>query len=109
MRSGQFHILQQMLPLIAKLPHQDPFSEKIASLFERLSESVHPGNTAILFLDELKELRKEFNQLDLQETRDEFETRANLFQMLHELEEYLMLKHKYKKSDVKKRKRRMKT
>src|SRR5699024_4461086 len=35
MRSGQFHILQQMLPLIAKLPHQDPFSEKIASLFER--------------------------------------------------------------------------
>jgi len=103
MRSGQFHILQQMLPLIAKLPHQDPFSEKIASLFERLSESVHPGNTAILFLDELKELRKEFNQLDLPETRDEFETRANLFQIMHELEEYLRIKHKFKKSDVKKK------
>lgn len=109
MRSRQFEVLQQMLPLVAKLPQKDEISEKFASLFERLSEHVHPGNTASLFLDELKELRKEFNQLDLPETRDEFETRANLFQMLHELEEYLMLKHKYKKSDVKKRKRRMKT
>lgn len=110
MRARQFEVLQQMLPLVAKLPHQDRTSEKFASLFERLSENVHPGNTASLFLDELKELRKEFNQLDLPVTRDEFETRANLFQMLHELEEYLMLKHKYKKSDVNQnRKKRTKT
>ncbi len=35
------------------------------------------------------------------ETVMEFETRASLHQLLHEIEEYLKLKYKYKKSDVK--------
>jgi len=106
MRSKQFQRLQKMLPLVTKLPHQGPISEKFAGLFERLSENVHPGNTAIIFLDELKDLRKEFNRLDLPETQDEFETRANLFQLMHELEEYLILKRNFKKSDVKRSKRK---
>ncbi|UJL44788.1 aromatic acid exporter family protein [Virgibacillus sp. NKC19-16] len=103
MRTRQFELLQRMLPLVTKLPNKDSISEKIAVFFENLSESVHPENTAALFLDDLEELRSEFNQEDLPETQEEFETRANLFRLLHEIEDYLNLKRKYKKSDIKRK------
>lgn len=104
MRSSQFERLQKMLPLVTKIPLHGPITEKIASFFERLSENVHPGNTAIIFLEELTNLRKDFNRLDLPKTQKEFEIRANLYQLLRELEEYLMIKQKFKESDVKRKK-----
>jgi uncharacterized membrane protein YgaE (UPF0421/DUF939 family) len=105
MRVKQFELLKNMLPLVTNLPNTNFISEKIADFFERLSDSIHPGNTAVLFLDELRELRNEFNQVDLPSTIEEFETRANLFQLLHEVEDYLVIKHRFKKSDVKQHKR----
>lgn len=106
MRTKQYEILQQMLPLVTRLPKKDAISEQIAAFFEKLSKSVHPGNTAILFLDELKQLRIQFHAKELPQSKEEFETRASLFQLLHEIEEYLMIKNKFKKSDVKKDKKR---
>lgn len=101
MRKKQFDLLQQMLPLVTRLPKKDGIAEDIAVFFAKLSEAVHPGNTAILFLDELKTLRKKFKQATLPETMEEFETRSSLFQLLYEIEAYLTLKSKFKKSDVK--------
>ena len=101
MRQSQFEILEQMLPLVTRLPKKDDVSELVADFFERLSLSVHPGNTALLFLDELSELREKFKAKDLPTCQDEFETRASLFQLLYELEAYLKLKSKFKRSDVK--------
>lgn len=106
MRTSQFELLKKMLPLVTNLPNTDKISERIADFFERLSNNVHPGNTAILFLDELNELREEFNKEELPTTRKDFETRANLFQLLHEIEDYLILKSKFKKTDVKSLKRK---
>ncbi|GEN85439.1 aromatic acid exporter family protein [Oceanobacillus sp. FSL W8-0428] len=100
MRERQFELLKKMLPLVTHLPKTDAIAIKIAGFFERLSKAVHPGNTAITFLEELKELKREFHAEDLPETREEFETRAHLFQLLHEIEEYLIIKNKFKKSDV---------
>lgn len=102
MRKKQFDLLQQMLPLVTRLPKRDDVSERIAAFFEKLSEAVHPGNTAILFLDELRDIRKQFKNENLPTTQDEFETRASLFQLLHDIEEYLKLKSKFKTSDIKK-------
>src|SRR5690625_7971956 len=73
---------------------------EISDYFERLSESVHPGNTAILFLDELNQLRDTFQTMELPTTREEFETRANLFRLLHEIEDYLVIKNNFKESDI---------
>ncbi|MFC4558749.1 aromatic acid exporter family protein [Virgibacillus kekensis] len=109
MRRQQFELLQRMLPLVSRLPNTDSISRKIAAFFEKLSDAVHPGNTAVLYLDELKELRRSFDQENLPETQEEFETRANLFRLLHEIEDYLLLKKKFKKSDVSEKKRIKKT
>ncbi|GAB3052362.1 aromatic acid exporter family protein [Virgibacillus ainsalahensis] len=103
MRARQFELLQRMLPLVTKLPNTDITSEKIGYFFENLSENVSPLNRAALFLEELEELRDEFNDEELPETREEFEIRANLFRLLHEIEDYLILKMKYKKSDIRKK------
>lgn len=100
MRKKQFELLKRMLPLVAKLPSHDEFAERVADFFESLSEAVHPENTAILFLDELKELREAFYESELPQTREAFETKANLFRLLHEIEDYLLIKKRYKKSDI---------
>lgn len=102
MRKEQFELLQQMLPLVTRLPKRDELSDRIATFFEDLSDAVHPGNTAIIFLDELHKIRHIFNGQKLPETQEEFETRSSLYQLLFLIEEYLKLKNKFKKSDVKK-------
>lgn len=100
MRNKQLDLLRRMLPLVTKLPNRDEISLKIADFFEGLADSVHPENTAIVFLEQLKELRDEFHNEDLPTTQEEFETRANLFRLLHEIEGYLIIKKRYKDSDV---------
>lgn len=109
MRKKQFDLLQQMLPLVTRLPKRDDISERIAGFFEKLSEAVHPGNTAVLFLDELKDIRDEFNREDLPTTQDEFETRASLYQLLYDIEEYLTLKSRFKKPETLKPRKEKKT
>ncbi|WP_217586654.1 aromatic acid exporter family protein [Lentibacillus saliphilus] len=100
MRKRQLQTLRNMLPLVTKLSVEEPISLEIAQFFERLSESVHPGNTAIVFLDELSAIKQSFNDEALPATREEFETRANLYRMLYEIEQYLTYKHRYKKTDI---------
>lgn len=100
MRAKQLELLQQMLPLVSKLPNKDEISEEIAGFFISLSEAVHPGNTAIVYLNDLNQLQKQFDQEELPTTQMEFETKANLFRLLHEIEDYLIIKRKFKKSDV---------
>ncbi|HLR54559.1 MAG TPA: aromatic acid exporter family protein [Pseudogracilibacillus sp.] len=102
MRKEQYLLLQQMLPLVTRLPKKEDIAEDVAQFFEELATAVHPGNTAEVFLEELRALRKKFKQEDLPETLEEFETRSSLFQLLFEIEEYLVLKSKFKKSDVQK-------
>ncbi|GAA0602877.1 aromatic acid exporter family protein [Virgibacillus siamensis] len=103
MRNRQFELLQRMMPLVSRLPKIDSISIKIADFFEELSEAVHPGNTAVIYLEQLEELRRDFDREPLPDTRKKFETRANLFRLLHEIEDYLLLKKKFKESDVKKK------
>src|SRR5699024_3837294 len=109
MRTKQFSIMKRMLPLVSKLPKQDPVAAKIAYFFENLSKAVHPGNTAVLFLNDLQELKEQFNKEALPKSREAFETRANLCRLLLEIEEYLKIKSQFKKSDVVKTERTRKT
>ena len=100
MRKEQYKLLRKMMPLVSRIENVELISSEIADYFEKLSESVHPGNTAILFLDELNTLRDTFQTIDLPRTREEFETRANLFRLLHEIEDYLVIKNNFKESDI---------
>ncbi len=102
MRQNQFTILENMLPLATRLPKKDDVSTLVADFFLKLADSIHPDNTAFLFLTELNELREIFKGKELPQTQEEFETRASLFQLINELESYLKLKQRFKKPNVRK-------
>ncbi|MCA0982821.1 aromatic acid exporter family protein [Halobacillus yeomjeoni] len=100
MRMKQFELLERMVPLASRISSSYEQRILIADFFDDLSKAVHPGNTAVIFLKKLKELKEYFRNDKLPETREEFEVRANLFHLLNEIEEYLVIKRSFRKSDV---------
>lgn len=92
MRKEQFLLLKRMLPLISQLNELNTQADRIGEFFDHLAASVHPGNTANQHLADIKDLKQQFEADPLPKTRAEFEARANLFQLLHEIEEYLLIK-----------------
>ena len=68
----------------------------IADFLEELSEAIHPGNTAHHYLKRLGDLQNQFKDEPLPTSREEFEARAQLFQLLKEMEQYLLIKKSLK-------------
>jgi len=100
MRMKQFELLERMLPLISRIHHTSEQSIMMADFFDELADHVHPGNTAVIFLEQIKEMKQKFKESDLPESREEFESRASLFTLLNEIEQYLIIKRSFKKSDI---------
>jgi uncharacterized membrane protein YgaE (UPF0421/DUF939 family) len=96
MREKQLEIIERILPMITSIPLTVKQGKMTADFFEELSEHIHPGNTASFFLDKLRNLRVEFEEMSLPTTREEFESRAALFQIMKEIEQYLIIKSSFK-------------
>lgn len=96
MREKQFEIIERILPLVTNIPLVVKQSGILADFIEDLAENVHPQNTAILYLKKLEELEAYFKGMELPQTREEFESRAALLQLMKEMERYLWLKHSFK-------------
>lgn len=103
MREKQFEVLENMLTLVAKIPYQNPYSEMIASLIEEMSKHVHPYNTSYIYLNKLEAIKEEMQKMELPASREEFNVQSALFDLIRELEKYLMLKNVYKGFSRKKR------
>ncbi|MBS4209549.1 aromatic acid exporter family protein [Bacillus sp. FJAT-50079] len=99
MREDQFIILKRMLPVVSSLGQNLKQKEYIADLLEYLSQNVNEKNTTHISFGKVKESWKLIKKTDLPKTRDEFETRANLFYLMKEIENYLQIKRQlYSKS-----------
>ncbi|MBM7693223.1 uncharacterized membrane protein YgaE (UPF0421/DUF939 family) [Peribacillus deserti] len=96
MRQKQFEIIERLLPLVSSIPATIEQGKKIAIFIEELSEHIHPYNTAYVYLDKLAALRREFRDMELPKTREEFEIRASLLQLINELEQYLVIKDAFR-------------
>ncbi|RSK27770.1 aromatic acid exporter family protein [Bacillus sp. HMF5848] len=109
MREKQFDSMMRMLPMITTIQSTYEQGKMIADFIEEVSDFIHPGNTANEFLTQLHELQDSFKNMPLPKTRDEFETRANLFQFLKEMEDYLLIKRRFHPNVLdKKAKRKLK-
>ncbi|MEW4283986.1 aromatic acid exporter family protein [Priestia koreensis] len=95
-REKQFEIIERMLPHITSIDSMVEQRYMIADFIEELGLSIHPGNTAKLFLAKLYQLREEFQSMELPKTREEFEARAELLHFLKEMEQYLIIKKSLK-------------
>lgn len=96
MREKQFEIIERILPLATNIPSKVKQSKMLEEFLIELSKNVHPQNTAIIFLQKLDDMEQVFKKMELPVTREEFESRAALLQLMKEIEKYLQLKHSFK-------------
>lgn len=91
-REKQFEIIERVLPMVTSIDQLVTQRYMIADFLDALSDAIHPGNTAQLHLIRLRDLQTQFKEEPLPKSREEFEARAQLFQFLKEMEEYLLIK-----------------
>jgi uncharacterized membrane protein YgaE (UPF0421/DUF939 family) len=96
MREKQFEIIERLLPNVTSITSKVKQGNMIADFLGELSENIHPGNTAMIFLHKLMKMKTEFEESELPKTREEFEARAALLQVVNEMERYLILKSSFK-------------
>lgn len=95
MRKRQFTLIKQMLPIVTRIPKNDENAHELAHFFEELSEAVHPGDTSVIYLQQVDELYKRIEDKPLPTTKEQLHSRANIFQLLFLLQSYLKLKTNY--------------
>ena len=95
MREKQFEIIERVLPIVTSLTSTVEQGRMVADFLEELSENIHPGNTAYIYISKLREMKMEFEAMDLPKTREEFEVRAGLLQLVHEMNDYLIIKSSF--------------
>ena len=103
MRLAQKRILANIAEDMNTFHCQSDEGEILAVLFEQVALQISKDNPATQLLAEIANYRQLFRQRDLPQTREEFETRALLFQVLKDLENFIQLKVDYYQ-DEKKRK-----
>ncbi|MCU9614943.1 aromatic acid exporter family protein [Caldibacillus lycopersici] len=94
MREDQLELLKRMLPIVSSLSLHLKQREIFADFLEFLSNHVHSGDTTELSFQKLEECWELMRETELPTTREEFETRANLYYLIREIENYLHIKRK---------------
>ena len=95
MRKHQIEVLKVISRNIINIPVLLKQSIPLANFLERTSDSFHEMNNVKGLLENLNELSLGYKQDKLPVSRDEFEYRAVLFQILNELEYFLMIKRNF--------------
>lgn len=96
MRQHQLEIMnQRIIPMLSSVEYTYEQTLMIAHFLEEIAIAIHEENTAEALLDQLQALKAKFKEMDLPKTREEFETRAALVNIVKELENFLYLKHDF--------------
>ncbi|MDG3294017.1 aromatic acid exporter family protein [Streptococcus suis] len=92
MRAAQNKILRTMAGNINKCLLEGRENVILSSLFERAAQQLSRDNSAKELLLDIELFHATFRERPLPQTREEFETRATLFQLLHDMEAFIRLK-----------------
>lgn len=92
MRAAQNKILRAMAGNINKCLLEGRENVILSSLFERAAQQLSRENSAKELLLDIDLFHATFRERPLPQTREEFETRATLFQLLHDMEAFIRLK-----------------
>ena len=92
MRAEQLQLLEVMAKNLNDFHCPAREADLLAEMFHSTGEQLHLTNTGVSLMDEIQDYIDEFRNLDLPKTRDEFEYRATLFQLLRDLQRFIDLK-----------------
>lgn len=97
MRSEQLEMVGRMTKLLAYIYQTLPQGHKLADIFEELSEDVRSDHYVGRTECDLNAFEQEFRAWALPETREEFEERSAMLQLIRELKAYLNIAKREKK------------
>lgn len=97
MRRQQLDTIQQMIAELALVYDKLPQAELIAVLLDQLATDCKSVVYQGLVEQEVFKLMVEFRAMELPKTREEFELRAALLTLLHEVDRYLAIAKRLKK------------
>lgn len=100
MREIQLHSLERMLKVIRPQMVSVKQARLIADFFDDLADAIYPENPVGYHVEYVNELLERFEKQDLPKTREEFEIRADLFQLLNEVDHYLTIKNQTVKESL---------
>lgn len=95
MRRNQSAVLRRIQLCLERLESVPEQAYPIAAFLRTVAASFHEYNNADILLHEAEEIRIQYRDTPLPQTRDEFEARAMLFQALSDLEYFLLLKNTF--------------
>lgn len=95
MRRHQIDVLKEISRNIMEIPVILKQSLPLSEFINNIADSFHEQNNAMELLKELQLLFEHYKQDTLPVTRKEFEYRATLFQILKELEYFLIIKRNF--------------
>lgn len=96
MRERQLDILDRVIETIATIKVSNDQSIILASFFQDLCYSLNPVSTGVISLHQLEGLYTMFRSMPLPNHVDDLETRAALLTIIHEMENFLVMKARYK-------------
>ena len=95
LRMGQLSLLRRMDESIEKLRCVPQQAQPLANFLGEVSTSFHEYNNAVSLLDTFQKMRAGFKKSPLPKDRSEFEARAILVQIAHDIENLLMQKKEF--------------
>jgi uncharacterized membrane protein YgaE (UPF0421/DUF939 family) len=95
MRQSQMNRVRRLFRLLQSIEAPTPFAQGILDFITELIPAIGAVDKATALRAKLLLLTKEYRQKPLPKTREEFELRAILFQMLFELDYFLSIKIQY--------------
>ncbi len=95
MRQSQMNRVRRLFRLLQSIEAQTPFAQGILDFITELIPAIGAVDKATALRTQLLLLTKDYRQKPLPKTREEFELRAILFQMLFELDYFLSIKIQY--------------
>jgi len=95
MRKLQCGVLKQLYLHVDTLKHSYRQHEVIAAFLKELSGQFNKCNNAIELTKKLETIKDEFEQDELPTTKEEFESRAILYFIVYELQQFLNIKKEF--------------
>lgn len=95
MRRQQLYTLKKMQDTISLIGFLPPQANILAEIFQTIGNTLSEYNNATKILKQTDEIKQTMRLQPLPETRIEFESRALLFTLLYQTEEFLLLKYNF--------------
>lgn len=95
MRKTQCLVLHNLHSEMRRLRNLPKQAETVADYMDHLSEYIHEHNDPQTLINQLEQILKDMKAQPLPESREEFESRAMLYHVLMDMEDFLILKRRF--------------